>query len=366
MSSQIAIPCTIMRGGTTKGPILKKSDLPDDEETLTGVLLAIMGSPDSRQIDGLGGADWLTSKAAIVSPSTRNGVDVDYLFAQVLIDEARVDFQPNSGNLTAAVAPFAIEAGFVPAIDPETWVRIFNVNTGAVIEAVVQTPGGRVTYRGKTAMDGVPGTAAPVRLTFSDIAGSLSGALTPTGHSIDIMDGIEVSCVDAAVPMITARASDMGKTGYETKAELDGDGAFFERLEKIRMAASRKMGMGDARGRVVPKFCLISKPRRGGTINARYFVPHECHANFPLVGGMCLAAVSILKGGVAEGMAQVTNDAKQTISIEHPMGRLDALITFSNGRAKPEDLTAGFVRTAHLIMSGQVFIPARAWPDHPG
>ena len=352
-----------MRGGTSKGPYFKLEDVPEDRAVLERLLLHVMGSPDARQIDGLGGADWLTSKTAMVGPSKREGVDVDYLFGQVIIDKAIVDFRPNCGNLTSAVGPFAIESGMIEAGDPETTVRIFNVNTGALIEAVIQTPGGKINYEGQTAIDGVPGTAAPIPIFFYDLVGTRTGKLLPTGNPIDLVEGIEVSCVDAAIPMIIARAEDMGKTAYESPAEINADQAFFERLEKIRIAASHKMGLGDPTGSVVPKFCIISKPLRGGSVNARYMVPHQCHATFPLVGGQCLAAASIQKGTIAAEIARVADETTQTIAIEHPVGTLETVIDYAGTRDAPEIKRIGFVRTARKLMVGEVFVPESTWPQ---
>ncbi|MEJ2121848.1 MAG: 4-oxalomesaconate tautomerase [Alphaproteobacteria bacterium] len=358
---QTAIPCVIMRGGTSKGPYFKLADLPQDRETLTRVLLAAMGSPDARQIDGIGGAQWLTSKVAMVGPSARDDADLDYLFGQVIVDRGHVDYAPNCGNMTSGVGPFAIEAGMIEAQDPETVVRIHNVNTDALIEATVQTPGGQVTYEGDAAIDGAPGTAAPVMLYFSGVVGSITGKLLPTGSPRDTFDGIEASCVDVAVPMITMRAADLGKTGYEGKAELDADKELLARLEAIRVQASACMGMGDPTGKVVPKLCLISAPRAGGSINARYFVPQECHATFPLVGGMCLAATSVIAGAVTDGIAQVSDAQAQSVMIEHPVGRLETMIEFEGSRAAPHVTRVGFVRTARRLMEGNLYIPASVW-----
>ena len=363
--SQIAIPCTIMRGGTSKGPYFRMSDVPEDRLALERFLLRLMGSPDNRQIDGLGGADWLTSKTAMVGPSKRPGADVDYLFGQVLIDKAIVDFRPNCGNLTSAVGPFAIESGMVRASDPETTVRVYNINTGALIEAAIQTPGGKVTYKGDTAIDGVPGTAAPIVLYFYELVGTRTGKLLPTGRAIDVFEGIAVSCVDAAIPMIIARAEDMGKTAYEMPAEINADGMFFEKLERIRIAASHAMGMGDPTGSVVPKFCIVSRARRGGAINARYLVPHQCHATFPLVGGQCLAAACIQKGTIAAEIATVTDETAQTIEIEHPVGTLGTAIDYFGTRDAPAIRRIGFIRTARKLMSGEVYVPRSAWPQPP-
>ncbi len=363
--SQIAIPCTLMRGGTSKGPYFRLSEVPDDYEKLERFLLAVMGSPDERQIDGLGGADWLTSKTAMVGPSSRADADVDFLFGQVIIDEARVDFKPNCGNLTSAVGPFAIEAGIVAADDPVTRVRIFNVNTNAIIHAVIQTPGGKITYEGDTAIDGVPGTAAPIELFFTNLVGTRTGKLLPTGNAIDTIEGVEVSCVDAAIPMIIARAEQMGLSGYEMPDVIDANRAFFDKLEQVRVAASHAMGLGDPTGSVVPKFCIVSKAREDGVgrINARYMVPATCHRTFPLVGSQCLAAACIRTGTVLDGLMVVGDETRQTIHIEHPVGTLDTLIEFTGTREDPDIKGIGFVRTARRLMEGQVFIPAAAWPE---
>jgi len=358
---QTAIPCVIMRGGTSKGPYFKLADLPEDRETLTRVLLAAMGSPDARQIDGIGGAQWLTSKVAMIGPSARDDADLDYLFGQVIVDRGHVDYAPNCGNMTSGVAPFAIEAGMIAGHDPETVVRIHNVNTGALIEATIQTPAGQVTYEGAAAIDGAPGTAAPVMLYFSRMVGSITGKLLPTGQPREVINGVEVSCVDVAVPMITMRAADLGKTGYEGKAELDADKDLVARLEAIRVEASERMGMGDPTGKVVPKLCLISEPRAGGSINARYFVPQECHATFPLVGGMCLAATSVISGTVTEGIARIGDAPKQSVLIEHPAGQLETMIEFGGSRAAPEIARVGFMRTARRLMEGAVYVPASVW-----
>jgi 2-methylaconitate cis-trans-isomerase PrpF len=312
-------------------------------------------------VDGIGGAQWLTSKVAMVGPSSRDDADVDYLFGQVLVDRDFVDFAPNCGNMTSGVGPFAIEAGMIQAGDVETTIRIHNVNTGAIIDATVQTPGGGVEYEGDTAIDGAPGTAAPIMLYFSRMVGSITDKLLPTGQAIDTIGGIQVSCVDVAIPMIIVRAADMGKTGYESKAELDADKDFLTRLEAMRIEASEAMGMGDPTGRVVPKFCIISEPRSGGNINARYFVPQECHATFPLVGGMCLAAASVISGTLVDGIGIVSDVPRQTIAIEHAVGRLETIIECDGIGAAPDIKRVGFVRTARRIMQGEVLIPASIW-----
>ncbi len=270
---QTKIPCVIMRGGTSRGPFFNLADLPADTATRDAVLLAVMGSPHEIQVDGIGGANSVTSKVAMISKSQRPGVDVDYLFAQVEIIESRVDTKPNCGNMLVAVGPFAIDQGLVAAQNGETAVRIFNVNTQSHIEAIVQTPGGVVTYEGTASIDGVQGTAAPVGINFAGTIGSVTKKLLPTGKPLDIIDGIEVSCVDVAMPVIMMRAEAFGKTGYETASDIDADKALFKRMEAIRLKAGVLMGLGDVSKSVVPKMILLAKPRHGGLISSRFSCP---------------------------------------------------------------------------------------------
>jgi 4-oxalomesaconate tautomerase len=358
MTKQIAIPCILMRGGTSKGPYFRMQDMPADPMQRDRFLLAAMGSPDPRQIDGIGGADTLTSKVAMVGPSEREGVDVDYLFAQVSVDKPVVDTAPSCGNILAGVGPFAIETGMVKPTGPETSVVIYNVNTDSRIEAIVQTPDDAVSYDGDTAIDGVPGTAAPIRLNFMDIVGSKTGALLPTGHLQEEIDGIAVTLIDVSVPMMILRAGDLGKTGYETPAELDADRAFFAQLEALRMEAGRRMGLGDVSGKVIPKVAMLAPPRTGGVIAARYFVPHKTHAAFAVTGGLCAATCAVLEGSVSDDLAVRPEGDDRMITIEHPAGIFEvALATTGSGR----DLqvrSGGVIRTARKLMAGEVFAPA--------
>ncbi|MEE9196280.1 MAG: 4-oxalomesaconate tautomerase [Alphaproteobacteria bacterium] len=364
---QTRIPCVLMRGGTSKGPFFLASDLPDDAELRNQVLLKVMGSPDNRQIDGIGGADSLTSKVAIVSPSARDDADVDYLFAQVVVEDAIVDTGPTCGNMLSGIGPYAIEQGLVPASDPETVVRIYNVNINAMIEAIVQTPGGEVTYEGDTAIDGVPGTAAAVPLAFTGCVGSKTGKLLPTGNVRDLIGGIEVSCVDVVMPCVIAHASDMGKTGYETKAELDADADFFRRLEDIRLQASELMGMGDATGRVIPKFVIVAAPKAGGAFAGRYFVPTSTHAGMALSGSLCLASASMIKGSTVEDIANVPegtavpDGVRRRFKIEHPLGLIEVMLETAGTDEAPDILRAATVRTCRRLFEGQVLVPATVW-----
>jgi 4-oxalomesaconate tautomerase len=285
---QTAIPCTFMRGGTSRGPFFRRADLPADEATLAQVLIAAMGAGHPLQIDGIGGGATVTSKVAMVSRSEHEWAEIDYLFAQVFVEQRLVDFSPTCGNMLSGVGPFAIEEGLVRAEDGETKVKIRSVNTGALIEAVVQTPGGKVTYDGTAAIDGVPGTAAPVVRNFRVVVGSKSGALFPTGACRDVIDGVEVTCIDVAMPMAIARAADFGLTGCETKAELDANPAFFARMEAVRREAGRRMGLGDVADKVVPKFGLLAAPRADGHVTSRYFVPDKCHPSHAVTGAVCV------------------------------------------------------------------------------
>ncbi len=358
---QTKIPCVIMRGGTSRGPFLLRDDLPEDTKTRDEVLLAIMGSPHEIQVDGIGGSHSVTSKVAMISKSKRDDADVDYLFAQVQIHEKFVDTKPNCGNMLVAVGPFAIDAGLVPAQDGETKVRIYNVNTQSLVEAIVQTPGCRVEYEGDAAIDGVPGTAAPVGINFKSAIGAVTKKMLPTGKPLDVIDGIEVSCIDIAMPLVMMRAADLGKTGYETAVELDQDRALMERMETIRRKAGALMGMGDVSKNVVPKLALLAKPRNGGTISSRYFVPETCHKSHPVTGTVCIASACAIPGTIAAQIAPLQAAPQGIVKIEHPSGLilLDLDADFSNGR---EELRrAALIRTARRIFDGHVFVPAKVW-----
>ena len=350
-----------MRGGTSRGPFFQLSDLPSDIATRDAVLLAVMGSPHEIQVDGIGGSHSVTSKVAMVSRSQRPGVDVDYLFAQVEINEQRVDTKPNCGNMLVAVGPFAIDQGLMPAQDGETLVRIFNVNTQSLVEAIVQTPGGKVTYEGRAAIDGVPGTAAPVGINFTAAIGAVTQKLLPTGKPLDVIDGIEVSCVDVAMPLMMMRATDLGKSGYETPAELDADRALMQRMETIRRKAGVLMGMGDVSRNVVPKIALLAAPRHGGVITSRYFVPEACHKSHPVTGTVCIASACAIPGTIAEQFASHTKTPQGMIEIEHPSGKIaiDLDADFTDGKQTLR--RAALIRTARRIFDGKVYVPGAVW-----
>jgi 4-oxalomesaconate tautomerase len=349
-----------MRGGTSRGPYFLASDLPAEPSLRDRVLLSVMGSPDVRQIDGLGGADPLTSKVAIVGRSSRPGVDLEFLFAQVLIDEGRVDTTPNCGNMLAGVGPFALERGLTQAGDPETTLRILTLNTDMLCEMTLQTPRGRVTYEGEARIDGVPGTSAPIKINFLDTAGSVCGKLLPTGNIVDVYEGVKVTCIDNGMPVVLMRASELGRSGYETRDQLNADIELKRRIESIRLQAGPAMNLGEVKKQVVPKMCLIAPPRAGGSICTRTFIPHDCHSAVGVLGAVTVATACVLKGSVADGVAALPAGDDKLISVEHPTGEFSVELALDP--ANPQSVTrAALLRTARLIMRGEVLIPASVW-----
>ncbi|EIC86361.1 4-oxalomesaconate tautomerase [Serratia sp. M24T3] len=359
---QTRIPCVLMRGGTSKGAFFLADDLPEDNELRDRVLLAVMGSPDPRQIDGVGGADPLTSKVAIIRPSARNDADVDYLFAQVNVDKAVVDYGQNCGNILAAVGPFAIEQGLISAADGLTPVRIFMENTGQIAIAHVPTPQGQVEYEGSLKIDGVPGSASEIMIEFADIAGSSCGSLLPTGKVIDTFDGIEVTCIDNGMPVVLLRAADVGRSGYETRQQLDDDSELKARLESIRLQAGPKMNLGDVSQRTVPKMTLVAEARDGGSISSRTFIPHRCHASIGVLGAVSVASACLLPGSVTEGLANTPAGDRPRISVEHPSGEFSVELHVNIAAKGAERLAGcGLLRTARLLFEGRVAIPGSLW-----
>jgi hypothetical protein len=347
-----------MRGGTSRGPYFLASDLPADPAKRDAVLLAVMGSPHTLQVDGIGGSNTLTSKVAIVSPSKHEGADVDYLFAQVSVNEALVDTKPNCGNMLAGVGPFAIQTGLVKAKSPSTMVRIYNVNTGTLIEATVQTPGGEVQYEGSTRIDGVSDPAAPIKLTFLDALGAVTGKLLPTGNALDTIQGVEATCIDMAMPLVIMAAEAFGKTGKEKPQELDADRGLMQRIESIRLEAGRRMGMGDVAKLVVPKPALVSRPAQGGNIASRYFTPHACHKSHAVTGALAVATAAVLPGAVASRYVEPRDFSGGVLAIEHPSGRIEVDLVTDRSGATPVVERASFVRTARRIFEGYVYVPA--------
>ncbi|HEX7943978.1 MAG TPA: 4-oxalomesaconate tautomerase [Phenylobacterium sp.] len=357
--TQTAIPCTVMRGGTSKGLYFRASDLPADVATRDAVLLAAMGSPDPRQIDGMGGAHPLTSKIAVVGAPTHPDADVDYLFLQAVVDEARIDSGQNCGNLLAGIGPFAIEERMFAAADGVTNVRINMLNTGSLAVAAIQTPGGRVRYDGDARIDGVPGTAAPIPIDFLDVAGSTCGALLPTGHVRDVVDGIELTAIDNGMPVVVMRAADFGKTGYETPEALEADADLKARVEAIRLQIGLRMNLGDVAKKTVPKMCLVASPQHGGAICTRNFIPHRVHEAIGVFGAVSVATACVLPGSVAQGIAQVRDPS--SLDVEHPTGFFTVAMDVAMEGNELKVRRAALLRTARRLMRGEVYVPTSVW-----
>lgn len=346
------VRCMWMRGGTSKGGYFLRDDLPADRAARDAFLLRAMGSPDARQIDGMGGADPLTSKVAVIGRSARAGVDIDYLFLQVFVDQPIVTDAQNCGNILAGVAPFAIERGLIAAIDGETRVTIFMENTGQIAVATIATPGGVVSYDGDARIDGVPGTAAPIPLAFRDTAGSSCGALLPTGNAIDIVDGVACTLIDNGMPCVVMRAADVGATGYEDRDTLDGAESVKARIEAIRLQAGPMMNLGDVAEKSVPKMMLVAPPRQGGAVTVRSFIPKRAHASIGVLGAVSVATACLIPGSPAAECAAVPPGRRKTLSIEHPTGEMTCVMeTGPDGSVE----SAALLRTARKLMDGVVF-----------
>jgi 4-oxalomesaconate tautomerase len=359
--AQTAIPYHFLRGGTSRGPYFRREDLPEDRETLAKVLVAALGSGQKLNIDGIGGGAAVTTKVAMLSRSQAEGCDIDYFFAQVGVEDGLVDFKPTCGNILSGVGPAAIEMGLIVPQGEVTRIKVHSVNTGAKVEAIVRTPDGAVSYDGDAAIDGVPGTAAPVYLNFMDVVGSVTGALLPTGNLRDVIDGIEVTCMDVAMPVVIARARDFGLTGAESAAELDENRGFYDRMEPMRREAGRLMGMGDVSNSVTPKFAILSEPRHGGTVTARYFMPKNCHPTMAVTGAQCLASCVLTPGTVAEGLFTAPQGQPALVLLEHPAGVIDVTVDYSNGPEGFQLNSAGLLRTARLLARGEVMVPSQIW-----
>jgi 4-oxalomesaconate tautomerase len=343
------VPVMWMRGGTSKGGYFLRDDLPSDRDAF---LLRVMGSPDPRQIDGMGGADPLTSKVAVVSKSERPGVDVDYLFLQVFVDQALVSDQQNCGNILAGVGAFAIERGLVAATGEETRVTIFMENTGQIAVATIATSHGIVTYEGDANIDGVPGTAAPIPLEFRDTAGSSCGALLPTGNAVDIINGVACTLIDNGMPCIVMKASDVGASGYEDRDTLDAADALKAKIEAIRLVAGPKMNLGDVTDKSVPKMMLVAAPRNGGAVTVRSFIPKRAHASVGVLGAVSVATACLIPGSPAAEVASIPEGKRKTLSVEHPTGEMTCVLeTDGAGSAA----SAALLRTARKLMDGVVF-----------
>ena len=353
------IPCLFMRGGTSRGPFFNRADLPANLDELADVLIAAVGAGHPLNIDGIGGGNAVTTKVAMLSPSDDDWADVDYFFAQVAVEKREVDFKPTCGNILSGVGPAAIEMGIVPVAKPTTCVKIKSTNTGARIEAEVQTPGGVVEYEGDVAINGVPGTAAPIILNFMDVIGSKTGALFPTGNARDKIDGYDVTCIDVAMPMVIGRAEDFGITGYESREQLDKNKDLFDRLEAVRIKGGELMGLGDVSHSVVPKFGLLAAAKEGGTVAARYFMPWSTHPSYAVTGSICTGSCLLASGTVADGLVEPLKSGTVPVNIEHPSGSIDVVFDFAKTDDGIELNSAGLLRTARKLMSGSIHVSAQ-------
>jgi 4-oxalomesaconate tautomerase len=360
-----SIPCTLMRGGTSKGLFFHADDLPANPPDRDRVLLAAMGSPDVRQIDGVGGAHPLTSKVAVISRSRRGDADVDYLFLQVAVDEARVSDTQNCGNLLAAVGPWSIENGLVEAAGDRTDVRIHMVNTHSLAVARIDTRDGAVQYEGDTRIDGVPGTAAPVALEFPNVAGSSCGSLLPTGRAIDRHRELEITCIDNGMPVIIVLARDVGVSGAESPAQLEANQALKDEIEELRLAWGPRMNLGDVTTKTVPKVCLVGAPRSGGHIGTATFIPHRVHEAIGVLGAVSVATACAIPGSVAHKAAVRAANAGSRVDVEHPSGFFSVDVDVEVSGSGVDVRRASLMRTARKLMQGSVFVPGAAWGGAP-
>ena len=372
------LPVTIMRGGTSKGVYILESDLPADKNEWEGILLRMMGSPDQKQIDGLGGSKSVTSKVAIIKKSDRPDADVDYTFAQVSVDKPLVSYKGNCGNISSGVGPFAIEQGLVKALEGETPVRIYNTKTDKIIVADVRTHDGEVQYTGDFSIAGVPGTAAPVRLKFVHPAGTLGKGLLPTGNAVDVLDvpglgPVEVSIVDAANPLVFVKASALGLSGKELPDELDADKEKLDLLETVRGLAAVRLGLIEDYTKSawetpgIPKMTFVAEAegykasdgrsyeKKDIDLLSRMMSMQKTHPSYAMTGAMCTAAAAVIPGSIVNQVLSPDTDT-QFIRIGHPGGVLECGVDYrENGQVPEIDDTFGF-RTANLLMTGTAMI----------
>jgi 4-oxalomesaconate tautomerase len=364
----------VLRGGTSKGAYFLAGDLPADPARRDAVLLGVMGSPDPRQIDGIGGAHPLTSKVAVVSASAQQDADtdVDYLFLQVQVDKPIVSAEQPCGNILAGIGPFAIERGLVEPAGPVTPVRVRMVNTGAVAVVHVPTPGGVVAYDGDTAISGVPGTAARIVIDFHDTAGSVAPALLPSGSLVDEIDGVAVTLIDNGMPVVLMAAAELGVTGYESPADLESMPDLRTRVEALRLRAGRLMGLGDVATATVPKMCLVAEPAHGGSLCTRMFIPHRVHASIGVLAAVTVGTAAAIPGTIAARRVRPPADPAVPAGVarlEHPTGWYDVVIetAVADGGSGGAGIRVGrsaVVSTARLLLDGVVFprtapVPAR-------
>jgi 4-oxalomesaconate tautomerase len=362
MTSQTPIRCLVFRGGTSKGLYFHAPDLPGDVATRDEVLLAAMGAPDVREIDGMGGGHPLTSKVAVIKKSLRDDADVDYLFLQIWPDRAEVSDNQNCGNLLAGVGPFALEEGLLELSSPTSEVRIWMENTQSLAVARIATPDGAVRYEGETHIDGVPGTSSSIPIEFLDIAGSTCGSLLPTGHSVDVIDGVRVTCIDNGMPVVCVRADDLGLTGYEEPQEIEANLDVCQKVEQLRLAAGPRMNLGDVTKKSVPKVSLLAPAKNGGVIATRTFIPHRVHEAIGVLGAVSVATACVVPGSVAQEIAGVTADGSvMTLDVEHPSGYFSVSLEAVTKGGDVHVNSAALVRTARLLMRGDVLVPSSIW-----
>ncbi len=364
MNDLRSIPAYLMRGGTSKGLVFHKKDLPNDRNLLSEYLLKIMGSPDIRQINGIGGGTSVTSKVCIISKSFEKNIDIDYFFAQVEVDRKHVDYAPTCGNMLSALGPFAIEEGLVETRNEITQVNVKSINTDALITLDVPTPDGKLNYSGDFKIDGVPGTGAQILMNFNNIEGKITGNLFPTGNIVDTFDGVKVTCFDLATSMIICDAKEFNILGNENSKELNNNKKLLDKIEKIRLLAGKKMGMGDVKGKVLPKVSLLSKSVNKNSIISRYFTPYTCHETHAVTGSCCVASSCLIPGTVGFRLLNKRDNLNfnsEIIKIEHPMGFIDCIIVlnsnFKNNLVSKKDLvkSCGIYRTSRILMKGQVY-----------
>jgi len=361
VTAAAGIRCMLMRGGTSKGLFFLASDLPGSPADRDALLLAIMGSGHPLQVDGVGGGHPLASKVAVVSQSASDDADIDYLFLQLGVERATITDRQNCGNILAGVGPFAAERGLIAAGNESTTTRIRMVNSGAVVTATFATPHGVPAYAGETAIAGVPGTGAPVLLRFAGTAGSATGSLLPTGRVRDLIDGVEVTCVDNGMPVVVARAADLGISGSESPGALASDDELTARVQSLRIAAGKLMGLGEVSSLSVPKTTLVSAPRDGGTICTRTFIPVQPHTAIGVLGAVSVATALLLPDGVGAELAEFGGPG-HLVDVEHPTGHLTVDVELDTSADPPAVLSAGVVRTARKLVDGIVYPAAYRLP----
>ncbi len=349
-----SIPYLLIRGGSSKGIYFEKNDLPEDINLRDEIILSIVGR-DARQIDGLGGANPLTSKVAIISKSQNEESDVDFLFIQVVVGENRVDSSPNCGNILAGVGAFAIERGMLTATNDTTSIKVNMINSNNICELIMQTPNGKLSYEGDAKIDGVPGTSAPIICNYIDVAGSVCGSLFPTGNKKDVIDGINITCIDNGMPVVLINANELGKTGYESCEELSNDLELKEKIEAIRLKVGPLMNLGDVSKRVVPKMTLVSPAKNGGNINTRTFIPHNCHAAIGVLGAVSVASACLYDECVTNSVNNIEKSLTNKVSVEHPSGEFSVELTCENVDNELVIKKAGLLRTARLISKGEAY-----------